>query len=134
MIYKKHFSKDYLELELQKKEFETRIQRALEAGDCVEAQRFCDKRLCPPGEHRAKPNNKKTPLRSPGSPQRCFFVSLPLVCGIKIPPMAAAIGGMNCVVAWELAFISRPLPAIRLPREGLGPSAVRCGGCPFPER
>ena len=43
MIYKKHFSKDYLELELQKKEFETRIQRALEAGDCVEAQRFCDK-------------------------------------------------------------------------------------------
>ena len=43
MIYKKHFSKDYLELELQKKDFETRIQRALEAGDCVEAQRLCDK-------------------------------------------------------------------------------------------
>ena len=43
MIYKKHFSKDYLELELQKKEFETKIQRSLEAGDCVEAQRFCDK-------------------------------------------------------------------------------------------
>ena len=43
MIYKKHFSKDYLELELQKKDFETRIQRCLEAGDCVEAQRLCDK-------------------------------------------------------------------------------------------
>jgi ATP-binding cassette subfamily F protein 3 len=43
MIYKKHFSKDYLELELQKKDFETRIQRALEDGDCVEAQRWCDK-------------------------------------------------------------------------------------------
>ena len=43
MIYKKHFSKDYLELELQKKELETRIQRSLEAGDCVEAQRLCDK-------------------------------------------------------------------------------------------
>ena len=43
MIYKKHFSKDYLELELQKKELETRIQRCLEAGDCVEAQRLCDK-------------------------------------------------------------------------------------------
>ena len=43
MIYKKHFSKDYLELELQKKDFETRIERLLEAGDCVEAQRLCDK-------------------------------------------------------------------------------------------
>ena len=43
MIYKKHFSKDYLELELQKKDFETRIARSLEAGDCVEAQRLCDK-------------------------------------------------------------------------------------------
>ena len=43
MIYKKHFSKDYLELELQKKEFETRISRSLEAGDCEEAQRLCDK-------------------------------------------------------------------------------------------
>ena len=43
MIYKKHFSKDYLELELQKKDFETRISRYLEAGDCVEAQRLCDK-------------------------------------------------------------------------------------------
>ena len=43
MIYKKHFSKDYLELELQKKDLETRIQRYLEAGDCVEAQRLWDK-------------------------------------------------------------------------------------------
>ncbi len=43
MIYKHHFSKDYLELELQKKDFETRIARCLEAGDCVEAQRLCDK-------------------------------------------------------------------------------------------
>ena len=43
MIYKKHFSKDYLELELQKKDFETRIARCLETGDCVEAQKLCDK-------------------------------------------------------------------------------------------
>jgi ATP-binding cassette subfamily F protein 3 len=43
MIYKKHFSKDYLELELQKKDLETRISRALEESDCVEAQHLCDK-------------------------------------------------------------------------------------------
>jgi ATP-binding cassette subfamily F protein 3 len=43
MIYKKHFSKEYLELELQKKDLETRISRQLEAGDCVEAQQLCDK-------------------------------------------------------------------------------------------
>ena len=43
MIYKKHFSKDYLELELQKKDLETRIARFLEEGDCAEAQRLCDK-------------------------------------------------------------------------------------------
>ena len=43
MIYKKHFSKEYLELELQHKDYETRIFRALAAGDCVEAQRLCDK-------------------------------------------------------------------------------------------
>ena len=43
MIYKKHFSKDYLELELQKKDLETRIARYLEAGDCAEAQRLCNK-------------------------------------------------------------------------------------------
>ena len=43
MIYKKHFSKDYLELELQKKDLETRIARCLESGDCAEAQQLCDK-------------------------------------------------------------------------------------------
>jgi ATP-binding cassette subfamily F protein 3 len=43
MIYKQHFSKDYLELEQQKKDLETRLSRCLEAGDCVEAQRLCDK-------------------------------------------------------------------------------------------
>ena len=43
MIYRKHFSKDYLELELQKKDLETRISRLLEAGDCAEAQHLCDK-------------------------------------------------------------------------------------------
>ena len=43
MIYKKHFSKDYLELELLKKDLETRIARQLEAGDCAQAQQLCDK-------------------------------------------------------------------------------------------
>ena len=43
MIYKRHFSKDYLELELQKKDLETKIQQLLETGDCAEAQRLCDK-------------------------------------------------------------------------------------------
>jgi len=43
MIYKKHFSKDYLELELQKKDLETRIARNLEATDCAQAQLLCDK-------------------------------------------------------------------------------------------
>ena len=43
MIYKNHFSKDYLELELQKKDLETRIARSLERGDCVEAQEHCNK-------------------------------------------------------------------------------------------
>ena len=43
MIYKKHFSKEYLELELQKKDLETRIARNLESNDCVEAQRLCNK-------------------------------------------------------------------------------------------
>ena len=43
MIYKNHFSKDYLELELQKKELETRIARSLERGDCVDAQEHCNK-------------------------------------------------------------------------------------------
>ena len=43
MIYKKHFSKEYLELEVQKKELETRISACLENGDCVQAQKLCDK-------------------------------------------------------------------------------------------
>ena len=43
MIYKKHFSLEHLELEAQRKDLETRIQRCLEEGDCVEAQRLCDK-------------------------------------------------------------------------------------------
>ena len=43
MIYKKHFSKDYLELELTRKDLETRIARSLEEGDCAQAQRLCDK-------------------------------------------------------------------------------------------
>ena len=43
MIYKKHFRKDYLELELQKKDYETRIARCLESGNCAEAQKLCDK-------------------------------------------------------------------------------------------
>ena len=43
MIYKKHFSRDYLELEQQKKELETKIQRCLESGDCLEAQQLCDR-------------------------------------------------------------------------------------------
>ena len=42
MIYKKHFSKEYLELEMQKKDLESRIARSLEAGDCADAQRLCD--------------------------------------------------------------------------------------------
>ena len=42
MIYKKHFSRDYLELEKQKKELETKVQRCLEAGDCAQAQVLCD--------------------------------------------------------------------------------------------
>ena len=43
MIYKNHFSKDYLELELQKKDLETRIAHSLERGSCAEAQEFCNK-------------------------------------------------------------------------------------------
>ena len=43
MIYKKHFSRDYLELEMQRKELETRISRSLEAGDCDGAQELCDR-------------------------------------------------------------------------------------------
>ena len=43
MIYRKHFSKEYLELEVQKKELETRVSACLENGDCVQAQKLCDK-------------------------------------------------------------------------------------------
>ena len=43
MIYKKHFSRENLELEAQRKDLETRIQRCLEEGDCVEAQHLCDR-------------------------------------------------------------------------------------------
>ncbi len=38
MIYKHHFSKDYLELEARKKELETRIARSLEKGDTDQAK------------------------------------------------------------------------------------------------
>ena len=38
MIYKHHFSKDYLELELKKKELETRVARCLEEGDFAQAR------------------------------------------------------------------------------------------------
>ncbi len=42
MIYKHHFDKDYLLLEQQKKELETRITHCLLAGDCQKAQALCD--------------------------------------------------------------------------------------------
>lgn len=42
MIYKNHFSLEYLELEQKKKELETRISRCLESGDCDTAQALCD--------------------------------------------------------------------------------------------
>lgn len=42
MIYKHHFSKDYLLLEQQKKELETRISHCLLAEDCEKAQILCD--------------------------------------------------------------------------------------------
>ena len=43
MIYANHFSKDYLELEQQKKEMETRIEKCLQAKDYVSAKGFCEK-------------------------------------------------------------------------------------------
>ena len=43
MIYKRHFTLEYLELEEQRKELETKIERSLEAGDCTQAQTLCDK-------------------------------------------------------------------------------------------
>ena len=42
MIYKHHFHKDYLELEQQRVDLETRTARALEAGDCAQAQVLCE--------------------------------------------------------------------------------------------
>ena len=42
MIYKHHFSKDYLELELKKTEFETKIARLLEAGNWEDAKPLLD--------------------------------------------------------------------------------------------
>ena len=43
MIYKHHFHKDYLELEQQRVDLETRTARALEAGDCAQAQVLCER-------------------------------------------------------------------------------------------
>lgn len=42
MIYKNHFSLEYLELEKQKKELETKITRCLQEGNCEEAKMLCD--------------------------------------------------------------------------------------------
>ncbi len=42
MIYKRHFSLEYLELEQQRRDLETRIERCLEEGDCAQAQTLCD--------------------------------------------------------------------------------------------
>lgn len=43
MIYEKHFSKDYLELEQQKKELETRIEKLLKENDYITAKGVCEK-------------------------------------------------------------------------------------------
>ncbi|MBR3704798.1 MAG: ABC-F family ATP-binding cassette domain-containing protein, partial [Oscillospiraceae bacterium] len=42
MIYKHHFSLETLELEQQRRDLETKIERCLEEGDCAQAQRLCD--------------------------------------------------------------------------------------------
>lgn len=42
MIYKHHFSLEYLELEQKKKDLETKISRCLESGDCENAKLLCD--------------------------------------------------------------------------------------------
>ncbi len=42
MIYKHHFSRDYLELDAKKSELETKIALSLQAGDCEEAKRLCE--------------------------------------------------------------------------------------------
>lgn len=41
-VYKHHFSREYLELELKKKELETAIARCLEAGDWETAKLLCE--------------------------------------------------------------------------------------------
>jgi len=41
MIYKHHFSKDYLQTDTKRKELETKIARLLEAGNCDEAELLC---------------------------------------------------------------------------------------------
>jgi ATP-binding cassette subfamily F protein 3 len=43
MIYENHFSKDYLELEQQKKEIETRIEKLLQVNDYASAKDLCEK-------------------------------------------------------------------------------------------
>ena len=43
MIYENHFSKDYLELEQQKKEVETRIEKLLQENDYESAKELCEK-------------------------------------------------------------------------------------------
>lgn len=43
MIYKHHFSLDYLELEAKKKELETKIALCLQAGNCEEATVLCER-------------------------------------------------------------------------------------------
>lgn len=43
MIYENHFSKDYLELEQQKKEVETRIEKLLQVNDYASAKELCEK-------------------------------------------------------------------------------------------
>ena len=43
MIYEKHFSKEYLELEQQKKEVETRIEKHLQANEYEAAKDLCEK-------------------------------------------------------------------------------------------
>lgn len=43
MIYENHFSKDYLELEQQKKEVETRIEKYLQEKDYESAKELCEK-------------------------------------------------------------------------------------------
>lgn len=43
MIYEKHFSKDYLEQELLKKDLESRIEKCLQENDFVSAKALCEK-------------------------------------------------------------------------------------------